>query len=101
MTNDRSLILADVLLEDKEYAEKLLRMSPEAAAEELSKKGYDFSANELIEFGNELSETSKIYSETGELDEEVLGKVSAGCSKCFMAGEWVAVIAITVAVACW
>ena len=50
MTNERSDLIANVLLEDQEYAKKLFALSPDAAAAELAGKGYDITADELIEF---------------------------------------------------
>ena len=101
MTNERSDLIANVLLEDQEYAKKLFALSPEAAAAELAGKGYDITADELIEFKQELEKTAKLYSENGELDEETLASVSGGCTKCFTAGLWTVAVGVTVVGMMW
>ena len=49
MTNERSELLANVLIADQEYAKKLFAMTPADAAADLAAKGNDFTAEELAE----------------------------------------------------
>ena len=73
MTKERIQAIAEVL-EDDELRRTLLAMEPTAAAEELKKKGYDFTADELIEFGTLVAKVSS----TGELSAEDLDSVAGG-----------------------
>ena len=95
MTNERSELLANILIADQEYAKKLFAMTPADAAADLAAKGNDFTAEELIEFKQELEKAAKLFGENGELDEEALASVSGGCSKCFQAGLWTVAIGVT------
>ena len=96
MTEERSLMIGEALAADVEETKRLLDLTPEEAAAELAKKGYDFTAEELIEFRNELQEAAKLCGGDGELDEEALSSISGGCSKCLQAGLWVVVGVIAV-----
>ena len=95
MTEVRSTQIADVLLADLEETKKLLALSSEDAASILAKQGYDFTAEELVEFRQELEKTAELYGEDGELNEEALAAVSGGCVKCLQAGLWTIAIGVT------
>ena len=101
MTEDRSMLIADVLTADVEEAKKLFAMTPEEAVIAFKEKGVDVTKEELIEFGKELEKTAKIFNENDELDEESLSAISGGCRKCFTAGLWTVAIGLTVAGAMW
>ncbi len=73
MTKERIQAIGKVL-ENDEQRKALLAMEPAAAAEELKKEGYDFTADELIEFGNLVAEATS----TGELNAEDLDNVAGG-----------------------
>lgn len=99
MTEERANELAEILNADEETAKRLLTMSPEEAAAELRDKGYDFSPEELLEFGEGLNILITAKREQRELTEEELDMVSGGCLKCAAAGAWIAYFGFTV-VAC-
>ena len=101
MTEARSNQIADVLLSNQEYGEHKLSLSLEEAVAEFEKEGYDFTAEELTEFRQGLVALFEAQKNGGELDEEMLSKVSGGCHKCFVAGEWVAVAIVVSAVLLW
>lgn len=73
MTKERIQAIAEVL-ENDDLRKDLLTMEPADAAEELKKKGYDFTADELIEFGKLVAEATS----SGELDAEDLDAVAGG-----------------------
>lgn len=73
MTKERIQAIAEVL-ENDDLRRELLAMEPANAAEELKKNGYDFTAEELIEFGTLVAEATN----TGELNAEDLDAVAGG-----------------------
>lgn len=74
MIKERIQAIAQILEKDDEQRKALLDMEPAVAAEELRKQGYDFTADELIEFGKlVVSSTNE-----GELDEAQLENVAGG-----------------------
>ena len=73
MTKERIQAIAEVL-ENDDLRKDLLAMEPADAAEELKKKGYDFTADELIEFGTLVAEATN----TGELNADDLDAVAGG-----------------------
>jgi len=74
MTNERIQAIAEALNKSDEQRKALLALEPAAAAEELKKEGYDFTAEELVEFGKLAVEAT----EEGELDAEKLDDVAGG-----------------------
>jgi len=74
MTKERIQAIADALSKDDAERKALLGMEPAAAAEELKKQGYDFTADELIEFGKLVAEATA----SGELGDDQLENVSGG-----------------------
>ena len=74
MTKERIQTIADALSKDDAERKALLDMEPADAAEKLKDKGYDFSADELIEFGKVVAEAM----ESEELDDSRLENVSGG-----------------------
>ncbi len=73
MTTERIQAIAEALEKD-ELRQAVLAMEPEAAAEELKKEGYDFTAEELIEFGKLVADATS----TEELNAEDLDSVAGG-----------------------
>ena len=74
MTQERINAIAEVLNADEERAKKLIDMEPADAAEALKAEGYDFTADELIEFGEIVAKANQ----AGELDESKLDNVAGG-----------------------
>ncbi len=74
MTKERIQAIADVLSADEEQRKALLDMTPTDAAETLKSKGYDFTADELSEFGKMVVEATG----SGELDADKLDVVAGG-----------------------
>ncbi len=74
MTQERLNAIAEVLNADEDRAKKLVEMEPAAAAEALKAEGYDFTADELTEFG----EIAVKANQTGELDADKLDEVAGG-----------------------
>lgn len=59
---------------DEAKVKELVEMTPEAAAAKFAAMGYDFSAEELVEFGNYLAANVP----NGEINENELDKVAGG-----------------------
>ena len=74
LTTERTDLLGKYLQEDVNRAKALLNLSPEEATEKINADGYDFSVDEIIEFGENL----KAASAEGELSEESLNDVAGG-----------------------
>ena len=75
LTNERAAKLADFLKEDVERANKLVDMSPEDAAKFINEAGYDFTVEEVVEFGENLKVAA---AQAGELSEDNLDEVAGG-----------------------
>ena len=73
LTNERIQAIGTAL-ENEQLRKEVLDMEPAAAAERLNEEGNDFTADELIEFGNFVSEITK----GGELAAEDLDGVAGG-----------------------
>ena len=73
MTKERIQEIAEVL-ENDDFRRDLLAMEPADAAAELKQKGYDFTAEELIEFGRLVVEATSAE----ELNAEDLDAVAGG-----------------------
>lgn len=74
MNNERIKAIAEALESNEGLRKAVLAMEPAEAAEALKKEGYDFTADELIEFGKLVSEATA----SGELDADSLDDVSGG-----------------------
>ncbi|MDE6035153.1 MAG: hypothetical protein K2G36_04505 [Ruminococcus sp.] len=77
MTNERMQELVDFLSSDPDRMTELFQMDAEMACEEINAEGYDFTAEELREFGQAIS-TAVVRSNSGELSEDDLEQVSGG-----------------------
>ena len=75
MQKERFTIIANAIAEDEEFSKKLFDMAPEDAAVKFAEKGYDFSSDELIEFGELCKQAA---DQNGELDESNLEDVAGG-----------------------
>ena len=74
MTKERIQAIADALESNDELRQAVLGMEPAEAVEELKKAGYDFAADELVEFGKLVADATA----TGELGEDDLDSVTGG-----------------------
>lgn len=71
MTEERLNEIAQAIGADEARAKALFELSPEAAAEKLTKEGFAVTADELIAFGKEAKKAlSKVEGELGENDLE-------------------------------
>lgn len=86
MTNERTELLAAYLMENETRAISLMEMEATEAVKLINADGYDFTAEELVEFGKKLVEFP--VGKDGELDAEALENVSGGVSatQAFRAG---------------
>ena len=95
MTNERIEELTIALTNDKESIADLFAMEPAEAAAKLTERGYDFTAEELVEYGKVLDTVkSDMNAQEGELLESSLDDVSGGGLGCVFllgvcVGYWV------------
>lgn len=75
MTIDRANTIAKAMGTNEAEVENLLSLAPEVAAEQLNAKGYDFTAQELVEFV-EFVKANAVQE--GEISEEQLDNVAGG-----------------------
>lgn len=75
LTAERSELLSNFLIQDKERAYRLLEQDAEVAVAEINNNGYDFTVEEVQEFGAQLV---KLMNQGDELSEESLASVSGG-----------------------
>ena len=75
LTNERAEKLAEFLKEDVERANNLIDMSPEEVVKVVNEAGYDFTVEEIVEFGENLKAAA---AQAGELSEDNLDEVSGG-----------------------
>ena len=75
MNEKRAEKLGEYLASDTERAKKLLTLSPEEALEAINGDGYDFTLDEINEYGAEVRRVSSLSS---EISEENLEKVAGG-----------------------
>lgn len=74
MTDNRAEALSKYLTADADRAAKLLSEEPEAALTAINADGYDFTLDELKEFGAAVREVAS----SDELNEENLENVAGG-----------------------
>lgn len=74
MTNERIQAIAEALANNDELRKAVLAMEPAEAADALKKEGYDFTADELIDFAKLVADATA----EGELDADSLDSVSGG-----------------------
>lgn len=93
LTIERTELLGKYLQEDVERAKKLLDLDPEEAVAKINADGYDFTVDEVVEFGEHLSNAA-----SDELSEESLSEVAGGVVAAAAAAVYVACIALGVTV---
>jgi len=76
LTQERAEKLMEYLNQDEARTLKLLELDPEAALAEINAEGYDFSADELYDFGQALASVSK--KDEGEISADELDDVAGG-----------------------
>ena len=75
--SERKDMFFETVFKDEETAQKYLAMSPEEIAAELNASGFDYSADEIKSYGEDLQkQIEKLRS--NELDEEALDDVAGG-----------------------
>ena len=83
MTNERAEVISQALMSDESQIKALFELEPEEAAKKLAEKGYDFTAEELVEYGEVLDREKKEQENAnGELDEAALSEVAGGGVVC-------------------
>lgn len=75
LTHERAQVLASYLDADIARARQLVTLTPTSAMNQINADGYDFTTEELEEFGKQLQSAAV---RTGELDETELGEVAGG-----------------------
>ena len=79
MTNERIEAITKALTADEAQISNLFAMEPAEAAAKLAENGYNFTADELAEYGKLLDQAKKdAEGANGELDENALENVSGG-----------------------
>lgn len=79
MSKERMEEISQALMDNQSEIQVLLAMSPEDASARLKTLGYNFTAEELIAYGDELQKMKdKVMSKDGELNEENLEEVAGG-----------------------
>ena len=78
LSNERAEKLSAYLTADIERAKVLLDLTPEEAAEKINADGFDFTADEIKEFGVQLQKVAASQAEEGELSEDALSEVAGG-----------------------
>ena len=76
MDEMRAEQLGKYLASDTEKAKKLLTLSPEEAMEAINAEGYDFTLEEINEYGAKIRRVSALSSD--EISEENLEEVAGG-----------------------
>ncbi len=78
LTDKRAEMLSNYLISDKERAKELLDLSADEAQKRINADGYDFTIEEIKEFGQVIETAAKMQEQEGELDEDSLAEVSGG-----------------------
>lgn len=78
LTNERAELIAKYLTDNQERAKALLELSAEEAAAKINADGFDFSVDEIREFGQQLQMIADAQSKNGELNAEDLENVAGG-----------------------
>lgn len=75
LTVERAELLAKYLTDNTDRAKAMLELTPEAAAEKINADGFDFTVEEIVEFGAQVRAAA---SQEGELGEDSLDEVAGG-----------------------
>ncbi|MBE6813510.1 MAG: hypothetical protein E7523_11605 [Ruminococcaceae bacterium] len=76
ITNERIELLAETLMNDVDFANEIIEMEAEDAAKALNAKGFDFSAEELAAFAEDVY---AFLEENNQLSADDLDEVTGGC----------------------
>lgn len=68
----------DEVFNDVEFAKSIITMSPEEAQSALAARGYDFTMDEIMSAGKEISDLMRRIASMGELGEDALDDVTGG-----------------------
>lgn len=93
LTKERAELIGKYLTENKERATALMELSPEEAAAKINADGYDFTAEEILEFGKVMQAA---VAKSGELSAGDLDDVSVGLISAAAAGVYLTCISIGV-----
>lgn len=96
MSNENVQKVLEYLNSDEAFAKELLAMHPDQAAAELTQKGVECTADELIQLAEDIK---KVMQESGELDVAALEGVSGGSKFTFYLGVACGA-AVTTAILC-
>lgn len=75
ITIERTEILTGLLTSDEGRAKRLLALEPDEAMRQINDLGYDFTQDEIIEYGKALKAATE---KCGELDLDALDEVAGG-----------------------
>lgn len=78
MTTQRISQITEALLKNESEVPALFELSPADAAAKLAQMGFDFTEEELVEYGKILNEEKKQAESGSELSEDALDNVSGG-----------------------
>lgn len=78
LTNERAEKLANYLTADVNKAKELVDLPVEDAVKAINADGYDFTVEELKEFGAELQKIAENMDSNGELSADALEDVAGG-----------------------
>ena len=78
MSDERIKKLTEYLLTDVDRANALIKLDVEDATAKINADGYDFTVDEIKEFGLGLQKVAANMSENGELSEEEAENVAGG-----------------------
>lgn len=76
MTIERTQALADYLMTDKEKTQRIVELSPEEAVKAINADGYDYTVEEIEEFG--LGLRAAYEEQKDEFSDSELESVSGG-----------------------
>lgn len=78
LTNERAEMLANYLTSDVSKAKELVDLPVEDAVKAINADGFDFTVDELKEFGEEMQKIAENMGSNGELSAEALEDVAGG-----------------------
>lgn len=78
LTNERAEMLANYLTADVNKAKELVDLPVEDAVKAINADGFDFTVDELKEFGTQLQKIAEKMNSNGELSADVLEDVAGG-----------------------
>lgn len=78
LTNERAEMLANYLTADVNKAKELVDLPVEDAVKAINADGYDFTVDELKDFGEILQSVAGNANADGEIDAEALDNVAGG-----------------------